>query len=97
MKKQILAIKINTIKASKKSSRLNTLIIIKKITIKITVSNFQKLILVLTISMLITNSGEKTILNKIPYIYYPIQIYQDKISALHKSKSKINAINSHYN
>lgn len=30
---------------------------------------------------------------KVPYIYYPIQVYQDQIQALFNSGSKVNAIN----
>ena len=56
----------------------------------------KKLVLVLAISVLVTDSGEKIV--RMPCIYYSVQFQEDQeqVRALFISGSKINAINSDF-
>lgn len=77
--------------------KLYTIIAIKKVITQTPALNFKNIVIVLAISMPITNdSDKKLIFKKILYIYYLFQFYKNKIRALFNNKNKVNNMSSNY-
>lgn len=56
----------------------------------------KKLVLILAISVLVIDGGEEVGLKKVFYIYYLIQVLQEKIRTLFDSGSEVNAMSPDY-